>query len=140
MACGDFVAGAAGLEACGNGRGDLRRRIDNDDTGCFERPTLGGIAAGVAGDDGAGMTHFLARRRGGPCNEGDHRLAHGFRIISSAFLHRAADLADDDGGVRARIFVERFERIARGGTEHRIAANADESRLAEAGARQVEAD
>src|SRR6187431_2784330 len=63
LACGE--SGAAGLETCRNGCGDLRRRIDDGDACCFERLALGGVAAGIAGHDRAGMAHFLSRWGGG---------------------------------------------------------------------------
>src|SRR5260221_10442279 len=63
LACGDFGAGLPGLETRSNGRRDLRRRIDNDDAGCFQRAPFGAVAAGISGNDGAGMAHFLSRRR-----------------------------------------------------------------------------
>src|SRR6187401_546197 len=63
LACGE--SGAAGLETCRDGGGDLRRRIDDSDACCLERLALGGVAAGIAGHDRAGMPHFLAWRSGG---------------------------------------------------------------------------
>ena len=86
------------------------------------------------------MAHLLARRCGGAGDEGDHRLAHAFGIFRRCFFHAAADLADDDDGVGAGVGIESFERIARGGAEHGIAADADECGLAEAGAGEIEAD
>ena len=98
----------AGLETRGNGGGDLRGRIDDDDAGGFQRLAFGGVAAGIAGDDRAGMPHFLAGRRGRAGNEGDHRLAHRCRVLGRVFLHRAADLADDDDGLGAGVLIERL--------------------------------
>ena len=57
----------------------------------------------------------------------------GFRIVlaysAASSSIAAADLADDDDGVGAGILVERCERVARGGAEHRIAADADEGAI-----------
>jgi len=41
--------------------GKLAGCIDHNDAGFFQCAALRGIASGVAGDDGAGMAHFLAR-------------------------------------------------------------------------------
>src|SRR5260221_2601838 len=63
LACGDFGAGLAGLETRSNGRRDLRRRIDNDDAGYFQRAPFGAVSAGSSGNHGACMAQFLAPRR-----------------------------------------------------------------------------
>src|SRR5262249_18142358 len=60
FAYSDFAAGGARLETCCHGRSDLRGRIDNDNTGFFQRLTLRQIASSIAGDDRTRAAHFLA--------------------------------------------------------------------------------
>src|SRR6202008_4491405 len=74
--------------------------------GRFHRGGLGAGIALAAGDDGAGMAHAAAGRRGDAGDEADHRLlAAAFGLVleelGGVFLGRAADLADHDdrGGV-----------------------------------------
>ena len=86
------------------------------------------------------MAHLLVARRRGAGDESNHRLTHCLGVFRSRLFHRATDFANDDDRVGAVVLVERFERVARGGAEHRIAADADEGGLADAGARQVETD
>src|SRR6185437_6116957 len=65
---------------------------------------------------------------------------HLFRMAGGLFFHSAANFSDNDHRIRARIGIERREGVTGGGAKHRIAADADESRLADAGAREVETD
>src|SRR6185369_7745874 len=123
-----------------HGAGDLAGRVDHLHAGRFQRGAFAGVTAGATGDDGAGMTHLLARRRRSAGNERDHRLAHGPGVAGRLLFHSSTDFADNDYRVGAGVLVERLERIARGGAEHRIAPDAEEGGLAEAGARQIEAD
>ena len=130
----------SGAETRGERGSELRRRVDDYHAGLFQRHALACIAASIAGDDGAGVAHLLVARRRGAGDEGDHRLLHDFGVFGGRLFHGATDLADDDDGVGAGILVERFQRVARRGAEHRIAADADKGGLADAGARQIEAD
>src|SRR4029434_1202230 len=75
FAQGDRTGDVASLETRRHGGGNLRGGVYNGDTGRFQRLTLRRVTSGVAGDDRAGMTHFLARRGGGACDESNHRLA-----------------------------------------------------------------
>src|SRR5512138_2265193 len=104
LACGDF--GTGGLKTCCNGGGYLRRSIDDSDASRFKRLALGSVAPGIAGDDCAGMAHFLARGSRSARNEGDHRLAHRFCVDRGILFHRAADFADDHDGIGAAVFVQ----------------------------------
>ncbi len=70
----------------------------------------------------------------------DHRLCHGGGVFRGAFFHGAADLADQNNRLGAFVVIERDQRVARRGADHRIAADADEGRLADAGAGQIEAN
>src|SRR5262249_60533811 len=62
FAYSDFATGGARLETCCHGRSDLRGRIDNDNTGFFQRLTLRQIASSIACDDCTRGGHFLYRR------------------------------------------------------------------------------
>src|SRR5690606_33447715 len=55
-------------------------------------------------------------------------------------LHGAADLADERNSFRRRILVERYERIARGRADDRIAANADERRYTKSRLHEIETE
>src|SRR5262249_8359700 len=135
-----LVIGAAGLEAHGNRAGDFRWRIHDGDAGRFERLPFGSVAAGVSGNDCAGMAHFLAERGGRPGNESNDRLGPFLCVSGRVLLHPATDLADEPDRVGSAVLVERLERIARRRAEHGVTANSDEGRLAKTGARQVETD
>ena len=78
-----YVAHARGLERVGNAVG---RRADRH-AGRLERRLLAGVAALVAHDDGAGMAHALAGRRGGAGDEGGDRLLHGRGVLGRLLLH-----------------------------------------------------
>src|SRR5712691_334093 len=107
--------------------------FDGGDAGDFHgRHLLRGRAL-AAGDDGAGMTHAEARRRGLPADEADHRLLHmrsheGRRLL----LRGAADLADHHDGLGLGIVLEEAEDVDEAGAIDGIAADPDAGRLAEA--------
>src|ERR1700726_1930825 len=96
--------------------------------------------AGAAGDDGAGMAHAPARRRGGAGDEADHRLLglaalHEVRGPFLARPGRPADLANHDDRLGLLVLEEELEAVDEIGAVDGIAADADAARLAEAGRR-----
>src|ERR1700730_1574217 len=86
----------------------------------------------AAGDDGTGVSHALARRRGDPGNETDHRLFH---VIldprSRNFLVGATDLSDHDHRIRFRIVVEELQHVEMLEPVDRIATDAYRRRLSQ---------
>src|SRR5690606_19494044 len=115
-------------------RGWVRRHLD---AGCFECRDLGGRVAFTAGNDRAGVAHTATWRRGGAGDETDSRLPAALfafvgKELRGVFFGRAADFADHDDRLGFRIAEEKFEHIDELGALHRIAADADGGRLAEA--------
>src|SRR5512147_2204422 len=87
----------------------------------------------AAGDDGAGMAHALARRRGDAGDEADDGLFHvALHPLGGGFLVRAADLADHDHGVGIGVVVEELEHVHVLEAVHRIAADAHRGGLPDA--------
>jgi hypothetical protein len=81
------------------------------------------------------MAHALARRRGGAGDEADHRLLDVLADeLAGFFLGAAADLADHDDALGARIVLEQPQAVDEVEALDRIAADADAGRLAHAGA------
>ena len=94
---------------------------------------LVGGSALTSGDDGSGVTHAAAGRRGLAGDEPDD----GFLDVlldefGCGFFCRAADFADHDDGVGFRIVVEQAEGVDVGGADDGVAAYADRGRLADA--------
>src|SRR3984893_5062550 len=86
----------------------------------------------AAGDDGTGAPHALARRRGDPGNEADHRFFH--MILDPRgrnFLVGATDLADHDYRIRFRIVFEELQHVEMLEPVDRIAADAYRRRLSQ---------
>src|SRR3569623_1880237 len=87
----------------------------------------------AAGDDGAGMAHAFAGRRGDAGNIGHHRLAHtGPDVIGCVFLSRAADFTDHNDALGLTVLLEQLEAVDEMGALDRIAADTDTGALAEA--------
>src|SRR5262249_12902290 len=126
FAYSDFATGGARLETCCHGRSDLRGRIDNDNTGFFQRLTLRQITSSIARDDRTCVAPFLAPGCRGAGAQAHRRFGNSLGITGSALLHPTADFSDDDNGIGANILVERFERITGGRADHWIATDADE--------------
>src|SRR3990170_5999783 len=117
---------------------DVGRAVDYRRAGGGQRLLLGLRGAGGADDDGAGVAHTSAGRRGGPGDEGDHRLGHlRADVVGGLLLRYAADLADEDDGGRVRVLVEHAQRLHRRGADDRVSANADAGGLADAVRRQL---
>src|SRR5258705_52938 len=79
-------------------RTEAGRRIGDGDAGAPHRLELVAGAALAARDDGAGVAHAAARRRGHPGDEADDRLLDLVRAqeLRGILLGGAADLADHD--------------------------------------------
>ena len=97
----------------------------------------------AAGDDRAGVAHAAAGRRGPAGDEADHRLlaaALGLVLeeLRGVLLRRAADLADHDDRVGRLVVEKQLEHVDEIHALHRIAADAERGRLAEAFARGLE--
>ena len=72
------------------------------------------------------MSHALAGRRGRSGDEADHRLLVVCLDPAGRFLFfAAADLADQDHGVRLRVLGKELHAVDEGETVHRIAADTD---------------
>ena len=84
---------------------------------------MGGTFA--SGNDRAGVSHSLARRRGLTGNKSDHRFSHiGFNPTRSFLLRATADLSDHDNRFGARISIEQLQNIDEFKTMYGITANA----------------
>src|ERR1700730_15452603 len=114
-----------------------RRGVGDSDAGALHRLDLVSGRAGAAGDDGAGMPHAPARRRGGAGDEADHRLLGlaALHEVRGLFLGRAADLAAHDDRLGLLVLEEELEPVDEIVAVDGSAADADAARLAEAGRR-----
>ncbi len=94
--------------------------------------------ARAAADDGAGVAHAAAWRRGLAGDEADDGLAH-VRAdeLGGLLLGVAADLADHDDGVRVGVIVEKANGIEERRADDGIAADADAGGLADAEMREL---
>ena len=104
------------MDACGGHRGVF---------------VFGGALASA--DDGAGVAHAAAGRRGLAGDETDHRFFYvGFNPLGGGFFGVAANFADQDDGVRVGIVVEKAHRVEKRCADDGIAADADTGGLADA--------
>src|SRR5579875_1270517 len=94
-------------EDAGDGFADFRGRLHDVDAGGGEGLHLFGGGALSARDDGSGVAHAAARRRGLAGDEADDRLLHVvFDILGGSFFGGTADFADEDDGLGFGVFVE----------------------------------
>ena len=108
------------------------RGADGDAGGLHGRDFVLGLAA-AAGDDGAGVAHAAAGRRGLAGDEADDRLLHVLLDVGGGRLFGvAADFADHDDGVGVGVVVEELEGVDEGGADDGVAADADAGGLADA--------
>src|SRR6185437_9406136 len=111
------------------------RGIGNGDASALHRLDLVAGAALAARDDGAGVTHAPARRRGHSGDEADDRLLD--LVVAQEFggilFRRAADLADHDDALGLLVGEIELEAVYEIGAVDGIAADADAGRLAEPG-------
>ncbi len=111
--------------------GHVARRFRHGDAALGEDLflRLGGIF--LPTDNGSGVPHAAAGRRGGSGDEaGDRLLAILLRPARGLHLRRAADLANHDDRFGLGVVVEHFEHIEVGGAVDRVAADADAGALA----------
>src|SRR5215213_8944816 len=116
----------------------FRRVASDGEAALFHDRELRVRGDGAARDEGAGVAHALAGRSGDAGDEADHRLGH-VRLAPArrVGLVGAADLADHDHRVGARIVVEELHHVDVLEPVDRIAADADRARLAEADLREL---
>src|SRR5579862_4993551 len=117
--------------------GHVGGRFGHGDPGLFQRFDFPGGGSLAAGDDGSGVAHPAPGRRGGAGDERGYRL---FAMLGGPFgcffLGVAADLADEDDGLRLRVVVEHLEHVEMGCAVDGVAADADAGALAVAAARE----
>src|SRR5215213_6798103 len=112
---------------------DLGRRAADLHALRLQRLGLRGGRALRARDDRAGVAHRLARRRGEARDVGDDRLGHvGLDELGSALLGVAADLARQHDELGLRVLLEEAEDVDERRARDRVAADADDRRVAEA--------
>src|ERR1700679_2412045 len=133
----------SGFQYFRQGLAQSRRRRGNLDPGGFHGGDLGFGITLAAGDDGAGMAHAAAGRRGAPGDEADHRLlaaALGLVLeeLRAVFFGRAADLANHHDGMGLVVGEKHFEHRDEFRSLDRIAADVDGGGLAEPFARRLE--
>src|SRR3546814_4763359 len=79
------------------------------------------------------MPHALALRRAGAGDEADDRLGHVLGDELGRFLFgRTTDLADHDDALGLRIVLEQLQAVDEVQAVDRVAADADDGRLAQA--------
>ena len=96
---------------------------------------------GRAGDDRARVAHRLAGRRREAGDVGDHRLGDVLGdVLGGLLLGRAADLARHHDQLGLRVGLERGDHVDEARARDRVAADADDARVAEAALGQLVAD
>ena len=123
---GLFHGDAAFLHGAEHGLADVGRVAGDVMAQLFHGVHLGAGGIGLAGDDGAGVAHAAARRRGDTGHEANQRLTQIFPGPAGGgdFL-RSADLADHDDDLGFRIGFEGLEHGDEVGAVDGIAADAD---------------
>ena len=80
---------------------------------------LGGALA--SGDDGAGVAHLLAFRRGEACNVGDNRLGHMLGCpLGRILFGTTADFTDHHDSLGGIIVFERLKRLLQRSADDRV--------------------
>src|SRR5882724_8596676 len=119
----------------GDGGTHIRRSFNAADAGGGHRGVLVLCGALAAADDGAGVAHTAARRRGLASDEADDGLLHVcFDPFRGAFFGAAADFADQNDGMRVPIVVEETDSVQKRSADDGIAADADARGLAKSAA------
>src|SRR4051812_47149991 len=135
--------GSASERAGNLGRdlGDLGRGAAHPHALPLERLRLGRGRALRAGYDRARVTHGLAGRGGEAGDVGDDRLGDVLGDeVGGLLLGRAADLARHHDQLGLRVLLEQRDDVDEARARHRVAADADDARVAEAALGQLVAD
>src|SRR5215217_4128014 len=125
------------LQNFGQGLAEPCRRWRHRDARRFHGGNLRLGVTLAARNDGAGMAHAAARRRGASGDEADHRfLAAALGLVDEelrgVFFPRAADLADHHDRLGGLVGEQHLQHIDELCALHRVAADADRRGLAEA--------
>src|SRR5262245_59322103 len=120
----------------GQGVAQTRRRGRDLNTGGLHGRNLAFGVSPATGDDGAGMAHAPAGRRGATGNESDYRLlapTFGFvgDELSGVFLGRATDLTNHDDRLGRFVGQEHRQDVDELGALDGVAADSDGGRLTE---------
>src|SRR5688572_27414493 len=118
------------LQQSGQRRSKLRWAWGDGNSSRLHRRDLRFRVALAARDDGAGMAHAAARRRGAAGDEADGRLfAPALGLIGEELrgilLGAAADLANHDDALGLVVGQEHLEHVDEFGALDRVAADAD---------------
>ena len=125
----------------GGDLGGLARAAPDPDALRLERLLLGLGGARGAGDDRAGVAHLLAGRRGEAGDVGDDRLGDVLGdVVGGTLLGVAADLADEHDQLGLGVVLVELEDVDEVGADDRVAADADDRGVAEAGLLELVAD
>lgn len=88
---------------------DIRQAANGFHTGRFQRSKFLISSTFTARDDGAGVAHTLAFRRGNARDVADNRLSHVlFNVRCRFFFRAAADFTDRDDRFGLRVFPNIF--------------------------------
>src|SRR5580704_5423076 len=109
--------------------GDLGRRPPDPDALALERLGLGLRGAPGAGHDRAGVAHRLARWRGEAGDVADDRLGH---VVGDEVGGALLVVATDHDQFGLRVVLEQPDHVDEVGSGHRISADPDDRRVAEA--------
>src|SRR3954468_22528916 len=121
--------------------GDLRGRPAHAHALGLQRLSLGRRGALGARDDRAGVAHRLARRRREPRDVGHDRLGDVLGdVVGRALLGVAADLARQHDQLGLVVGLEELDDVDERRARDRVAADADDRRVAEPGLGQRVAD
>ena len=128
------------LEEFDHGFTNVGDGVCDGDACSVERGDFIGGGAFAAGDDGAGVSHALARRRLTPCDEGGDGFFGHILLdpLCGLFFGGAADLADHEDGEGIGVFLKELQDVDEVHVFDGIAADADGGCLSDAGVRELE--
>src|SRR5438876_9137961 len=130
---GTACAPLPGPQQLVQGRAELRWGLDGAHARRLEGGVLVARRALAACDDRPGVAHALAGRCGEPGDIGHHGFGDELADeLGGRLLVAAADFANQNNALGARIALEELEHIDEVHAAHRIAADADAGALAEA--------
>src|SRR3954468_17630149 len=120
---------------------DLGRRAADPHALGLERLRLARRGAGAAGHDRAGVAHGLARRRGEAGDVADDGLLDVRRdVLGGLLLGRPTDLAAHHDELGLLVVLEELDDVDEARARHRVAADADDARVAEPALGELVAD